>query len=70
MVDIGLDQLGQFGTARIVYCGLKCMYEQGIPRPNDPGYADENLAFLRCVAECSSPVPLPDREDDEEESDQ
>ena len=63
MVDIGIDELGQFGVLRVVYCGLKCTYELGIPHPDD---TEGNLAFLRCVAECSSPVPLPDREDDED----
>jgi hypothetical protein len=62
MVDFGFDQLGQFGVLRVGYCFAKCAYERGVPHPGD---REENLAFARCVAECSSPVPLPDREDEE-----
>jgi hypothetical protein len=64
MVDFGIDELGQFGVLRIGYCFAKCSYERGFPRPGD---TEGNLAFVRCVAECSSPVPLPDREDEDDE---
>lgn len=64
MVDISLDQLGQFGALRVLYCSGKCAYEHGLPRPGD---TEGNFAYLRCVAECSSPVPLPDRENDADE---
>jgi len=69
MVDFGIDELGQLSVARVVYCGLKCIYEQGVPRPTEPEYTDKNFTFLRCVAECSSPVPLPDRDDEDEDED-
>lgn len=68
MVDI--DQLSQFGVARIVYCIGKCLYERGLPHPEDPDYPEQRLAFLRCVADCSAPIPLPDRDDEDEDEDE
>lgn len=63
--DFGLG-FGGATAAKVIYCVAKCGYEFTGARPDDE---DADWAFVRCVADCTSPVPLPDRKAPDEDND-